>query len=94
MFYTYITKDIVLLKSAVALCGRLDGRGVQGRMGTCICMAEALCWPPETIRLFLGCTPIQNKKLKKKCCCKAASKRHSLTATRNEENSQGKSQLH
>ena len=63
-------------------------------------MAESLCCPPETIRLFIGYTPIQNKKLKKKCCCKAASKRHSLTksdkihsmtATLNEENSQGQS---
>ena len=27
----------------------LDGRGVWGRMDTCICMAEALCCPLETI---------------------------------------------
>ena len=27
------------------LCGSLDGRGVRGRMGTCICMAEYLCCP-------------------------------------------------
>ena len=31
------------------LCGSLDGRGVWGRMNTCICMAESLCCPPETI---------------------------------------------
>ena len=31
------------------LCGGLDGRGVWGRMDTCICMAESLCCPPETI---------------------------------------------
>ena len=24
-------------------CGSLDERGVWGRMGTCICMAESLC---------------------------------------------------
>ena len=29
------------------LCGSLDGRGVQVRMDTCICMAESLCYLPE-----------------------------------------------
>ena len=33
-------------------------------MGTCICMAEALCCPPEIITtLFIGYISIQNKKL-------------------------------
>ena len=41
------------------LCGSLDGRGVWGRMDTCICMAESLCCPPETITtLLIGYTPI------------------------------------
>ena len=31
------------------LCGSLDGKGVQGRMDTCICVAESLCCSPETI---------------------------------------------
>ena len=31
-------------------CSRLDGRGVWGRMDTCICMAESLCCLPETIK--------------------------------------------
>ena len=36
-------------------------------MDTCICMAESLCCPPETIMTLLtGYTPIENKKLKKK----------------------------
>ena len=35
------------------LCGRLDGRGVWGSMDTCICMAESLCCPPETIITLL-----------------------------------------
>ena len=40
---------------------------VQGRMDTCICMAESLCCPPETITTwFIGHTPIQNKNLKNK----------------------------
>ena len=41
------------------LCGSLDGRGVWGRMDRCICMAESLCCPPETITtLLIGYTPI------------------------------------
>ena len=43
------------------LCGSLDGRGVLGRMDTCICIAEFLCFPPETvIVLLIGCTPIRS----------------------------------
>ena len=30
-------------------CGSLDGRGVWGRMDTCIWMAESLCCPPEVV---------------------------------------------
>ena len=47
------------------LCGSLDGRGFMGRMGTCVCMAEALRCSPETIiTLLIGYTPVQNKKFK------------------------------
>ena len=39
---------------------------VVGRMDMCICMAEPLCCPPETITtLLVSYIPIQNKKLKK-----------------------------
>ena len=31
------------------LGGRLEGRGVWGRIDTCICLAESLCFSPETI---------------------------------------------
>ena len=49
------------------LCGSLGGRGVWGRMDTCVCMAESLCCQPKTITaLLISCTPIQNKELKKK----------------------------
>ena len=52
------------------LCGSLDGRGVWGRMDTCISAAESLCSSPETITSSLiGCTPMQNKKFKKKYVC-------------------------
>ena len=44
-------------------CGSLEGRGVWGRMDTCIGMAKSLCCPPETITILLiSYTPIQNKK--------------------------------
>ena len=44
------------------LCVSLDGRGVQGRMNTCTCMVESLCFcPPKTITtLLIGYTPTQN----------------------------------
>ena len=49
------------------LYSSLDGRGVWGRMDTCICMAKSLCSSPETITtLLIGYTPIQNKKFMKK----------------------------
>ena len=34
-------------------CGSWDESGVQGRMDTCICMAEFLCCLPETITTWL-----------------------------------------
>ena len=37
------------------LRGSLNGREVWGRMDTCICMAESLCCPSETITTFLIC---------------------------------------
>ena len=46
---------------------QLDERGVWGRMDTCVCMAESLCCPPETITTLLtSYTPIQTKKFQKK----------------------------
>ena len=50
------------------LCGILDGRGVWGRMDTCvsICVAESLCCSPETITTVLvGRTPNTKLKVKK-----------------------------
>ena len=34
-------------------CGGGGGRGVWGRMDTCVCVAESLCCPPETITTLL-----------------------------------------
>ena len=37
------------------LCGSLDGRGIWGRMETCIRTAESLrCSPETTIKLFVN----------------------------------------
>ena len=47
------------------LPGSLDGRGVWGRVDTCICMAESLCCWPETITtLFTGYITVYNNKKK------------------------------
>ena len=47
------------------LYGSLDGRGVWGRMGTCVCMAESLRCSSETISISLiSYILIQNKKFK------------------------------
>ena len=58
------------------------GRG-QCRMDTCICMAEYLCYSPETItKLLTGYTPIQNKKFKskkrKQIICEEAAKERNM----------------
>ena len=46
------------------LCGNLDGRGVWGRMDTCICMAESLLSAPESITILLiGYTLISDKRV-------------------------------
>ena len=42
------------------LCGSLDGRGVRGRTDACMCLAESLCCPPETITTLLMAI-LQNK---------------------------------
>ena len=46
-------------KQCLMLHGSLDGMGAWGRMDTCICMAEFLCCPPETITTLLtSYTPV------------------------------------
>ena len=48
------------------LYGSLDGRGVWGRMPSCICMAESLrCLSETTTTLLITYTSIQNAVLKK-----------------------------
>ena len=42
------------------LCGSLDGRGVWRRMDICICMAECLCCPPESVTTLLTISSVQS----------------------------------
>ena len=47
------------------LCGSLDGKGVCGRMDTCLCVVESLHCRLETVTtLLISYTLIQNKKFK------------------------------
>ena len=49
----------------LSVIGSLDRSRVWGRMDTCICMADSLCCPPETITtLLIGYAPIYNIKFK------------------------------
>ena len=48
------------------LCDGLDGRGVWGRMDTCICMAESPCCSPKTITTSLINSTQYKMKIKKK----------------------------
>ena len=60
-------KDLSYSTGNSALCYVAAWMGGVGRMDTCICMAESLCCPPETITtLLISYTPTQNKNLKKK----------------------------
>ena len=44
-----------------------EREGSLGRIDTYTCIAEALCYPPETLTTWLiSYNPIQNKKLKKR----------------------------
>ena len=67
LYLKWITSEDLLYSTGncLMLCRSLDGRGVWGRMDTCVCMAESLCCPPETITtLLISYVPKQNKKLK------------------------------
>ena len=49
------------------LCGSLEGSGVWGRMDTCLCMAESLCYSPEIITALLICYVRVGAKLLQLC---------------------------
>ena len=46
-------------ETLLSVCGSLDGGGIWGRLGTCVCITKALCRSPETVTaLLIGYTPI------------------------------------
>ena len=56
LYLKRITNKVLLYKHrelCSMLCGSLDGRGVRGRMDACVCLAESLCCPPETMATLL-----------------------------------------
>jgi len=62
LYQKWITNKVLLYSIAnPAQCYVVAGMGVGvcQRMDTCMCMAESLCCPPETITMFLiSYTPI------------------------------------
>ena len=59
LYLKWITNKVLLYHGTLLnVIGSLDDRGVWRRMDTCICMAEPLHCPPETITTLLtGYTP-------------------------------------
>ena len=46
-----------------------EGMGVWGRMDTCICIAESLCCPPETVNWLYSNTKLKEKSLAEILVC-------------------------
>ena len=63
-FQWIANKDLQYSTWNSMLCASLDGKGVWGRMDTCVCMAESLQCEIITT-LSVGYTPRENKKFKK-----------------------------
>ena len=69
LYLKWITnKDLLYrVEALLSVTWQLDGRGVWERMDTCVCVAELLHCPLETVTtLFIGYNPIKNTKLKRK----------------------------
>ena len=65
LYLKWITNKDLLYSPGNSVQCYVAGRGVWGRMDTCICKAESLFCPRETTTtLFISYTPIQNKKSK------------------------------
>ena len=67
------------------LCSSLDGRGVYGRMDTCICMAEFLCCPPETIITLLIDYSVQFSSVAQSCLTLRPHESQHTTPTQNKK---------
>ena len=54
LYFKWITnKDLLYSTEDSMLHDSLDGRGVWERIDTCICIAQSLCYSPETITALL-----------------------------------------
>ena len=57
LYLKWITNKDLLYSTGISdqryVARSLDGRGAWGRMDTCVCTAESLCCPPETITTLL-----------------------------------------
>ena len=60
------------------LGGSLDGRGVWGRMDTCMYGWDPLLSTWNYHTLLIGYTPVQNKELKKKSPCLCLAVKHKV----------------
>ena len=60
--FKWITNKDLLYELCSMLCGSVDGRGVCGRMDTCIYIAKSLCCSCETITTMLIDKKIKFKK--------------------------------
>ena len=49
MFAVKNRENVLCRELCLVLHGSLDGKGVWGKMDKCICMAESVCCPPQTI---------------------------------------------
>ena len=68
LYLKWMTNRDMLCSTGALLMlrGSLDGRGVWGRMDTCVCMAESLYCAAEMIKtLLIGYTPMRNNKFLK-----------------------------
>ena len=64
LYLKWIThKNLLYMELCSILCGSLDGRGIWGRMGKCICMAEFLCCSLETVTTLLISYPNTKQKV-------------------------------
>ena len=66
LYLKWVTNKVLLCSpgDSAQLCGSLDGRGLWGRMNTCIRMAESLCCSPKTITTLFANQQKPKTKLK------------------------------
>ena len=59
LYLKWITNNDLHNEVCSMLCGSLDWRGVWGKIDTCMCMAESLCYSQDAIiTLLIGYIPV------------------------------------